>query len=173
MKKSVIAAIGILLSAQVSTHAQTKSVAASLGVYVFPAAGQTAQVQAQDEGACYQWAVQNSGVDPIQVSQQAQQQAQAPPPQAAGAPAGSGARGAARGAATGALIGGIAGDAGKGAAIGAATGAVAGRHRGRQAQAQAEQQQAQAVQQGTAEQMGAFKKAFSACLEAKKYTVKF
>jgi uncharacterized protein YcfJ len=174
MKKIVFAAIAIVLAVQLPTRAQTqqKSVGASIGVYVFPAAGQTAQVQSQDEAACYQWAIQNTGIDPAQVSQQAQQQAQAPP-QTAGAPSGSGVRGAARGAAGGALIGGIAGDAGKGAAIGAATGAVAGRHRGRQAQEQAQQQQAQSAQQGSAAQMDAFRKAFSACIEGKKYTVKF
>ncbi len=172
MKKIVFSAIAIVLAVQMPTRAQTqqKSVGSAIGVYVFPAAGQTAQVQSQDEASCYQWAIQNTGIDPAHLSQPAQAP---PPPQTAGAPTGSGARGAARGAASGALIGGIAGDAGKGAAIGAATGAVAGRHKGRQAQAQAEQQQAQSAQQGTADQMGAFKKAFSACLEGKKYTVKF
>ena len=88
----------------------------------------------------------------------------------------SGLKGAARGAAGGALIGGIAGDAGKGAAIGAASGAVAGRSRGRQQQQAAEQQVAQQsaqAQQATAQQLDNFKKAFSVCLEAKKYMVKY
>jgi Glycine-zipper domain len=178
MKRIVFTAVAILLTVQVPTgvHAQSapaqKSVASAIGVYVFPAAGQNASTQSQDEAQCYSWAVQNTGIDPSQVAQQSQQAAAAPPPPSGAAP-GSGARGAARGAAGGALIGGIAGDAGKGAAIGAATGAVAGRSRSRRAQDQAQAQQAQSVQSGGAAQMDTFKKAFSACLEGKKYTVKF
>jgi hypothetical protein len=169
MKRIVFTAVAILLTVQVPTgvHAQSapaqKSVASAIGVYVFPAAGQNASTQSQDEAQCYSWAVQNTGIDPSQVAQQSQQAAAAPPPPSGAAP-GSGARGAARGAA---------GDAGKGAAIGAATGAVAGRSRSRRAQDQAQAQQAQSVQSGGAAQMDTFKKAFSACLEGKKYTVKF
>ena len=38
---------------------------------------------------------------------------------------------------------------------------------------QAAEQQGQQAQQATAEQLGNFKKAFSVCLEAKSYLVKF
>ena len=155
---------------------QQKSLAAAIGVYVFPNAGQPSTQQSKDEGECYQWAVQNTGSDPFQLQQQAQAanaQAQAAATQGAPPTAGSGARGAARGAAGGALIGGIAGDAGKGAAIGAAAGAVGGRMRSRSANQQAAQSQASANQQATAQQMDNFKKAFSVCLEAKKYMVKY
>ena len=148
---------------------QQKSLGAAIGVYVFPNAGQSAAQLSKDEGECYQWAVQNTGSDPFQL----QQQAQAAATQGAPPTAGSGARGAARGAAGGALIGGIAGDAGKGAAIGAAAGAVGGRMRSRSANQQAAQQQAAGTQQATQAQMDNFKKAFSACLEAKKYMVKY
>ena len=176
MKRIVFTAVAILLIVQVPTrvHAQSaqKSVASAIGVYVFPAAGQDASTQSQDEAQCYSWAVKNTGIDPNQVAQQSQQAAAAPPPPS-GATPGSGARGAARGAAGGALIGGIAGDAGKGAAIGAATGAVVNRSRSRRANDQAQAQQAQSAQSGGAAQMDTFKKAFSACLEGKKYTVKF
>jgi hypothetical protein len=155
---------------------QQKSLGAAIGVYVFPNAGQAASQQSKDEGECYQWAVQNTGSDPFQLQQQAQAanaQAQAAATQGAPPTAGSGVRGAARGAAGGALIGGIAGDAGKGAAIGAAAGAVGGRMRSRSANQQAAQQNASANQQATAQQMDNFKKAFSVCLEAKKYMVKY
>ncbi len=181
MKRIVIAAIGIVFAIQRPSGAQTrtapapaqaqKTLAATIGVYAFPAEGQTAQVQSQDEAACYQWAVQNAGVDPFQLSKQAQQQTQAAQQQAA-AYQGSGVRGAAGGAAGGALIGAIAGNAGKGAAIGAASGAVFGHVRGRQAQEQAQQQIAN-TQRATAEQMETFRKAFSVCLEAKHYMVKY
>ena len=82
-----------------------------------------------------------------------------------------------KGAAVGALIGEIASnDPGKGAAWGAAVGGIAARRRGTQAQQQATQQveqQGQQAQAATAEQIQNFKKAFSVCLEAKDYLVKF
>ena len=177
MKRTLFAALLIGIAAQMATTAQTqpasqqKTLAATMNVYVFPSQGQAATQQSKDEAECYTWAVQNTGTDPFQLAKQAQaaQQQQAQTAQAA---QGAGVKGAAKGAAGGALIGAIAGDAGKGAAIGAATGAVVGRHRRKQAEAQAEQQ-SQNVQAATAEQMANFKKAFSVCLEAKKYMVKY
>jgi hypothetical protein len=53
---------------------------------------------------------------------------------------------------------------------------VAGRRRGKKAQEQATaqaEQQGQQAQQATAQQLDGFKKAFTVCLEAKKYMVKF
>ncbi len=157
-----------------------KSLAATLEVYAFPKAGQPPEQQSKDEADCYAWAVQNAGVDPFDLSKQAQQQqaeAQTAQEQAKQAGKGAGASGAVKGAAAGALIGEIADDdPGKGAAYGAAAGVVAGRRKGRKAQQQAgqqAQQQSQQIQQATAEQMANFKKAFSACLEGKNYMVKF
>jgi len=176
MKKIVFAALLIMVASQLSSRAQTapasaqKSLGATLGIYVFPSAGQNATTQSQDEAACYSWAVKNTGVDPFNASKQNQQQ-QAQASATAQSGQGQGARGAARGAAAGALIGGIAGDAGTGAAVGAATGFVAGRVRKRQAEDAAAQQSA-ASTQATAQQMDAFKKAFAACMEGKKYIVK-
>ena len=177
MKKVVV--IASILAAQVATQAQTqqaapsgqKSLAATMNVYVFPQQGQSPSVQSKDEAACYDWAVKNSGIDPFQLSKQTEQQKQQAQQQAQAAQ-GQGVKTAAKGAAAGALIGGIAGDAGTGAAVGAATGAVAARHRRKQAEAQA-QQQTQGAQQYSAEQMANFKKAFSVCLEGKKYMVKY
>ena len=157
-----------------------KTLAATMNVYAFPTAGQPAEQQSTDEAACYSWAVQNTGSDPFQLQKQAeaqQQQAEQAKAQAETVGTGAGARGAVRGAAAGALIGEIASDdAGKGAAYGAAAGVIAGRRRARrarsEAQAQVETQTAQA-QQATAQQLENFKKAFSVCLEAKQYLVKF
>jgi hypothetical protein len=177
----VAASIGLTLS-QTPPAAPTgqKTLAATMSVYVFPTTGQTPEQQSKDEAECYTWAVQNSGSDPFQLQQQSQQQAQQTQQakqQAAKAGAGAGASGAVKGAAAGALIGEIASDdAGEGAAYGAAAGVIAGRRRGRAAQAQATQQaeqQGQQAQQATAEQLANFKKAFSVCLEAKKYMVKY
>jgi hypothetical protein len=157
-----------------------KTLAATMSVYAFPTKGQTPEQQSQDEAACYQYAVTNTGVDPFQLQKQAQQQqqqAQQAQQQAAEAGKGAGAKGAVGGAAAGALIGEIASDdAGKGAAYGAAAGVLVGRRKGKEAQQQASAQatqQSQAAQQSTQQQMDNFKKAFSVCLEAKNYMVKY
>jgi hypothetical protein len=147
---------------------------------VFPAEGQGGEQQSKDEAECYQWATGNSGVDPFELSKQtAAQQEQAVQKEAAVKQdtQGAGARGAVRGAAAGALIGEIASDdAGEGAAYGAAAGAIMARRRARSAQQQAgqqTQQQVAQVQAASSEQLANFKKAFSVCLEAKKYLVKY
>lgn len=157
-----------------------KSLSSTIEVYVFPTEGQDASQQSRDEAECYQWAVQNTGVDPFDLAKQAeqqQQQAAAAQQEIAQAGQGAGAKGAVGGAAAGALIGEIASDdAGRGAAYGAAAGAIVARRRTRRAKAEASEQveqQSQQAQKATAEQIENFKKAFSVCLEAKEYMVKF
>jgi hypothetical protein len=181
------ALILIAVASSVVAQAQTaneptgqKTLAATMNVYVFPKTGQTSELQSQDEAACYGWAVENTGTDPFELAKQAQQQAQQTEQQKQQAQqvgTGAGAGGAVKGAAAGALIGEIVSDdPGKGAAYGAAAGAIRGRRRGRAAQQQATQQveqQSQQSQQVTKEQLENFKKAFSVCLEAKDYMVKF
>src|SRR3954466_12451971 len=81
---------------------------------VFPAKGQSADQQKQDEGACHTWAVQQTGFDPA--NPPAAAAPAAPPTTATGTTPGAGARGAARGAVVGGVI---ADDAGTGAAVGA------------------------------------------------------
>ena len=181
----VVAALGTAQAQQAATPPVApptgqKTLAATLGVYAFPGAGQTTAQQSKDETECYNWSVQNTGSDPFQVAKQTeqqQQQAAAQQQQVQQATQGAGAKGAVKGAAAGALIGEIANDdAGEGAAVGAAAGLVAGRAKARGAKQQAAQQsahQTQATTQASAQQIDAFKKGFSACLEAKKYTVKF
>ena len=136
-----------------------------LKLYVYPAKGQSQQQQKKDEFECYKWAMEQSGVDPLNLPK-----VEAPPVQSG--PTGGAVKGAAKGAAAGAAIGAITGDAGQGAAVGAAAGAMAGRRAGKQAQAQQNQQ----AQANTAAQeqaiMDSFKKAFSVCLEGKGYTIK-
>ena len=160
--------------------AEDQSLASTMAVYVFPTEGQNASQQSTDEAACYEWAVGNVGADPFDLSKEEQaneQQAKVEQQAANQAGQGAGARGAVRGAAAGALIGEIANDdASEGAAWGAAVGAVRGRRQGRAAQAEAKQQaaiQAEQREEATAEQMANFKKAFSVCLEAKDYLVKY
>ena len=178
MIRRIAALIALLLP--LAAVAQSQSLASTMDVYVFPAKGQEASQQSQDEAACYEWATGNTGTDPFDLAKQEQadqQQAQANQQAAQNAGTGSGARGAVRGAAAGALIGEIANDdASEGAAWGAAAGAIRGRRQGRRAQQEAQQQvsaQAEQQQEATAEQLTNFKNAFSVCLEAKDYMVKY
>src|SRR5690349_16052397 len=132
---------------------------------VYPAKGQSAEQQQKDQGECYAWAKQTTGVDPAAVAQGA---ASAPAPTG---PQGERLGGAARGAVGGAAIGAIAGDTGKGAAVGAVAGTMAGGARQRR-RADAQQQQAQANQQQSQQALSTYYRAYSACLEGRGYTIK-
>ncbi len=158
----------------------SKTLASTLDVFVFPTEGQDSSQQSKDEAECYSWAANNTGSDPFQLekdNEQAQAQAEQQVAQTQQATQGAGARGAVKGAAAGALIGEVTGgDAGESAAYGAAAVGIASRRRARSANQQAEQQAAQqstTSQQATDEQIDNFKKAFSVCLEAHDYMVKY
>lgn len=147
-----------------TTKMTYNQISQALGLFIYPTKNQSKNTQKQDEFACYQWALEQSGVDPLNLPKTEVKQQTGPTGAAVG--------GAARGAAAGAAIGAIAGDAGKGAAIGATAGAMRGRRQGQQAQAQQNQQaqaSATAADQATKDK---FKKAFSVCIEGKGYTVK-
>jgi hypothetical protein len=138
---------------------------------VYPSKGQSEAQRVQDEQACYEWAHQQTGIDPTTVSVNADSAGNAAKAQADSATSGAGVRGAARGAAAGAVVGAIAGDAGTGAAIGAAAGGVRGRKAAKKAEAEAEQQgQQQAVAQGQAT-MATFSKTMATCLQGRGYAV--
>ena len=184
MRKACLAIVGCALGAG-AVYAQTqppssKTLAATMNVYAFPQSGQAASQQSKDEADCYSWATTNTGSDPFALNKQQaaqQQQTQQQVQQAKAGQQGAGARGAAGGAMAGAVIGEIANDdAGQGAAWGAAIGASrarrAAKERSNEAAATAQQSGA-AKQQATAEQIENFKKAFSVCLESKKYMVKY
>jgi hypothetical protein len=180
--KGFVNAIAVAAIYAPGIHAQEagKTLATTLDIYAFPKEGQAAEQQSKDEAACYDWATGNTGSDPFQLQKegaQAQQQTEQQVQQAQAATQGAGARGAVKGAAAGALIGEIASDdAGEGAAYGAAVGMVAARRHARSASAGAQQQateQGAEKQQATQEQIDNFKKAFSVCLEAKDYLVKY
>jgi hypothetical protein len=89
----------------------------TMKLYVFPAKNQSKQKQKEDEFECYKWAVEQSGIDPLNLPK-------AEPVPVQSGPTGGAVKGAAKGAAAGVAIGAIAGDAGKGAAIGAAAGGM-------------------------------------------------
>lgn len=175
--------------AQTQQPASATSPAKSIGMFAYPKNQQTADQQLKDENECFASAKQQTGIEP-----------QAPPPptkteeqkkaeqQAAADNAkqvrGGRVRGAARGAAGGAAVGAVADDeAGKGAAAGATAGAVVGGAKQRQAnkaakqqaaQATAQQQQQEEAQAKAKHQQGidTFKRAFSACMESRGYSIK-
>jgi hypothetical protein len=146
---------------------------AALGLAVYPGSGQDATQQGKDEGECYAWARQNTGIDPT-----AAPTAAAPVDK----PKGGAVKGAARGAAKGAAVGAVGDDdrvrdegnldSGEGAAAGAVAGAAKGRRAQKKATKQAEAQAAQTAQAQDATRKDTFKKAWGACLEGRGYSVK-
>jgi len=187
MRLTICSASSLLLASMAFGQAPSgaespsqKTLAATVGLYVFPAKGQSSETQSQAEAECYGWAADTTKVDPFDLAKLAEKQqssSAAAKEQVAQAGQGAGAKGAVAGAAAGALIGEIAdNDAGGGAAWGAAAGLIGARRARRRAQQQATQQidrQDQQQRQATVEEIEGFKKAFSVCLEAKEYLVKF
>ncbi len=182
MRKSTILIVALIfpLTAIAQGDPSGKSLAATMDVFAFPTEGQDASQQSQDEFTCYEFATASTGSDPFQLAKQEdanEQLAQAEMAAAESTGQGAGARGALRGAAAGAVIGEVTGgDAGESAAIGAAAVAVRSRRQGRRARNEAEaqaEQKAEARVEATAGDLENFKKAFSVCLEAKDYMVKY
>ena len=133
-------------------------------MFIYPQKNQSQEQQSKDQNECHTWAVQQAGFDP-------NAPVAAPPPGSQGSTGGEAVRGAGRGAALGAIGGAIAGNAGKGAAIGAAVGGGGGLLRRGQAEREAAEQQAQQTAISE-EQRASYRRAISACLEARGYTVK-
>ena len=139
-------------------------ISTALKLYAYPAKGQNQQQQKADEVECYKWAMDQSGIDPLNLPKDTVVEQ-------TGRTGGT-AKGAAKGAAAGAAVGAIAGDAGEGAAIGAAAGGAKGRRAGKQAQAQQNQKAQTEAENKQKAIMDSFKKGFSACLEGKGYSIK-
>ncbi len=158
----VVAIAFCMIATDLSCVFAQQSISSSLGLVPYPAKGQSLSRQNQDEGECYAWAKQQTGIDPVAVANTP------PPPSGPAVGGGERLRGAARGAVGGAAIGAIAGDSGDGAAIGAVAGTMAGGRKARQNK-QAQSQQAQDAKAGTIQH---FNKAFGACMEGKGYVVK-
>lgn len=160
---AIVFVLGIISFSIQEMGAQTMS--KSLGLHVFPSNNQDQATQEADEAACYKWAIQQTGYDPINptVVQSEQVDTSAD---------GTAVRGSARGAAGGAAVGAIAGDAGKGAAIGATVGAARGVRAKKGGDAQQQQANDQAAANASADLATDYNKAFSVCMEGKGYSVK-
>lgn len=143
-------------------------------VYAYPQQGQTPEQTDRDRYDCHEWAIKQTGFDPS---------APGTPPHdrvvvASGPPPGTNtAIGAVAGAVLGAVIAGPR-DAGFGAVAGGITGAAIG-STGDAANAQAQRAQVQAIRAQDARQAAAldqkasnYRRAISACLEGRGYSVK-
>ena len=136
---------------------------------IYPKKGKSKQQLEKDKYDCYQWARKETGFDPL-----AQATASTPPPVKETTKASPG-RGAVGGGLVGLGVGAITGSPGPGAAIGAASGALIGGVRRKKHNEQQEQKQQEWAQQEGANQQqkrNYFNRAFSACMEARDYTVK-
>ena len=159
-------------AAPVAPPPAAKPTLAELGLFIYPAKGQAPDQQKADEGACYQWAETQTGLTTTGGSVDTKAAADAAKKQTADATQGAAVVGAAKGAVVGVAIGAIAGDSGQGAAIGAIAGAIGGRRAKKAAEAQAAQAGAQQATQANQQALNTFRKAASACLEGRGYTVK-
>ena len=141
-------------------------------ILVYPAQGQSPDQLERDRYDCHVWAVQQSGFDPSRAGVPPAQRVVVQPASPPGA-------GTAVGAIAGAILGAaIAGprDAGAGLVVGAITGAAVGSVSDANAQAQANAEQARldsnAAASNAAYAQGAsnYRRAISACLDARGYT---
>jgi outer membrane lipoprotein SlyB len=142
-------------------------------IYFYPKAGQTNEQQSRDHYECYNWAMQQTGFDPSQSSIPSEQRVRVvpmPPPGHDTAVL------AITGAVLGALIAGPR-HAGVGALIGAGSGAVVGAVSDTTRQQQAQQLEEaysnrdRAIDVQYEERAFNFRRAMSACLEGRGYTV--
>ena len=166
--KTIFQILPIIFFSVITTasFAQTTTrISNSLGLYAFPPNGKDSAAQDADEMACFNWAKEQTGYDPLNPTQvQAAQVDKSPD--------GTAVVGAAKGAAAGAAIGSISGDLGKGAAYGAIIGGISGRRAKKVGDHQQQQQANQAAAAAEKQYADDYKKAFTVCMEAKGYTIK-
>jgi len=131
-------------------------------LFVFPNEGQTREQQEKDEFQCMRLARERSGFDPMATPTATRAQ-----PQTEGGVLG----GAGRGALLGTAVGAIAGDTRRGALMGAAGGGLMGGMRRNDSQRQQDQwaREQAAIYQRDRDN---FNRAFTACMEARGYTVR-
>jgi hypothetical protein len=160
-----------------------------IGLFAYPKKDQSSDQQLRDESTCYSSAQEKTGIDPLAQAPAAKTAEQKAAEQKAAADnaaqkKGGRVKGAAGGAAGGAAIGAIADDAaGKGAGAGAVAGTMVGGAKQRKANAAAKQQAAQKTAQAQQQEesqdkakhqetLNTFKRAYSACMEARDYSIK-
>ena len=133
-------------------------------LFVYPAQGQSPDQLARDRYDCHVWAVQQTGVDPTNPNTRPYERVVVAPAPGAGTVAG-----AVGGAIVGSMIGGD-DSGGAGMLLGGLAGAMIGSAADANAQAQAQVANRQFAGQIAA--ANAYRRAISACLEARGYTVR-
>jgi hypothetical protein len=153
---------------------QAVPLAPAAPVYVYPAQGQSPERTDRDRYECHNWAVKQSGFDPSQPHLAPHQRVQV----VMGPPQGSNTM---TGAIAGALVGAAVSrprNSGTGAAVGALTGALLGHASDRSREQQAARIQeihdrrADNANARLEQQSNDYRRAISACLEGRGYTVK-
>jgi hypothetical protein len=143
-------------------------------VYFYPTRGQNADQQERDRYECYLWAVKQSGFDPSQPNLAPHQRIEVVPQTPPG-------QDTAVGAVTGAVIGAVVASPGRsaeGAVVGAVVGTIAGAasesaRAEEVARAQQRVDQREAQRRAQLEQQAAnYRRALTACLEGRGYTVR-
>ena len=134
-------------------------------MFIYPNDGQDHEQQEKDRFECYSWAKNHSGFDPMSLPE-----ASTPPPSESKKSGG-----VVKGAAGGAIVGAIVGDSSKYAKRGAAAGALIGGARQSSKNQEIEKNRKDWERQQAAEYANSrnnYNRAFSACMEGRKYTVK-
>jgi hypothetical protein len=171
MKRMVTGVFALLLAGNLagsSSTAQTssppiKGMASTVGLYVYPKNGQSANKQLTDESQCYSNAKTQTGYDPNATTT-------APPAKKDDQKSGD--KSVAQGAVRGAVISGATGgDPAAGARRGAILGGVKAKRKDKQESEQAEKQ-ADAAKTASQQSLDNFKRSISACLDARGYSVK-
>jgi hypothetical protein len=149
-------------TAQTTSQKPVKGMASTVGLYVYPEKQQSATQQLTDEQQCYGSAKTQTGFDPNATTTAAKTTK----------PSSDNDHAAAKGALRGATISGaVGGNPGQGAARGAILGSVRAK---RKAKEQADQADKKTDAQKTQQQQNQdnFKRAMSACLDARGYSVR-
>jgi hypothetical protein len=143
-------------------------------VYVYPTSGQSADRVSRDRYECYLWSVKQSGFDPSQAQLAPHQRVEVVPMPPPG-------HDTAAGAVTGAVLGAVIANP-RNAAAGAVGGAIVGGALGAASDASREEQAKQIQQRydrrnaaqsaAIEEQASNYRRALTACLEGRGYTVK-
>src|SRR6202453_760918 len=157
----------LLMAAGLSARTQTnsppiKGMASTVGLYVYPKNGQSANKQLTDESQCYSNAKTQTGYDPNATTT-------APPPKKDDQKSGD--KPVAQGAARGAVISGATGgDPAAGARRGAVLGSIKAKRKEKEETEQADKQAA--ANKNAQQPLDDFKRSLSSCLDARGYSVK-
>ena len=142
-------------------------------LYIYPAAGQSAEQQERDRYECHRWSVAQTGYDPSAVGAGATTRTVTTVSAAPEHPPVNPITGAAGGAALGAVGGAVAGDPGAGAAIGAAVGATAAFLHQLSGANEPAPETVEVTQAGAADpgRHSDYRRAITACLEGRGYNI--